>query len=95
VITGKATEIKNQRRTVMANKRDEVPTMSLNLTAPVDLFERIDRWREQWRIENNKVIAPTRSATIRWIVHNFLLKQEQKSVHKAGSKAPPKKRKAA
>jgi len=41
----------------------------LALKAPTELFERLDRWCEQ------QVARPSRPAAIRWIVHQFLLKQ--------------------
>ena len=56
-----------------------VPTMWLRLKGPVELFERLDRWRERYQAEHETVMAPNRQAAIRWIVHNFLLKQEQKA----------------
>jgi hypothetical protein len=63
------------------------PTMVLALKAPVEFFERLDRWREQYKREHDITMAPTRPAAIRWIVHNFLLKQEQqKPRRKAGAK---------
>jgi hypothetical protein len=55
----------------MTDKAQQIPTMWLGLKAPVELFERLDRWREQ------QVARPSRPASIRWIVHQFLLKQEQ------------------
>jgi hypothetical protein len=55
----------------MTDKAQAIPTMWLGLKAPVELFERLDRWREQ------QVARPSRPASIRWIVHQFLLKQEQ------------------
>jgi hypothetical protein len=55
----------------------ETPTMWLRLKAPVELFERIDRWCEQQQEAQGMTMRPSRPAAIRWIVHNFLLKQEQ------------------
>jgi len=62
---------------------DDVPTMWLHLKAPVEFFERIDRWCEQQKKERDMTMRPSRPAAIRYIVHNFLLKQEQ---HKAKRK---------
>ena len=56
-----------------------VPTTWLHLKAPVELFERLDRWCEQEQARQHMTIRPARPAAIRWIVHNFLLKQEQKA----------------
>ncbi len=56
---------------------DDVPTMTLGLKAPVELFERLDRWCEQQKEKRDMTIRPSRPAAIRYIVHNFLLKQEQ------------------
>jgi hypothetical protein len=61
-----------------AKTEPDVPTMWMQLKAPVELFERLDRWREQYKSEHETVMAPSRQAAIRWIVHNFLLKQEEK-----------------
>jgi hypothetical protein len=72
----------------MASDNDDVPTMSLHLKAPVELFERLDRWCEQWKLENNRVMTPSRPAAIRWIVHNFLLKQEQRGAKAKRAKRP-------
>jgi hypothetical protein len=73
------------------NESAEVPTMYFNLKAPVELFERLDRWREQYKIEHASVMAPSRQAAIRWIVHNFLSKQEAKM---SRPKRKPRKRAA-
>jgi hypothetical protein len=59
-----------------------VETMWLHLKAPVEFFERIDRWCQQVKERDGTVMAPNRSAAIRWIVHNFLLKQEQRAPRK-------------
>jgi hypothetical protein len=45
----------------------------LGLKAPVEFFERLDKWREQ------QIAKPSRPASIRWIVHQYLLKQEQRA----------------
>jgi hypothetical protein len=63
----------------MAKPEPDLPTMWLQVKAPVELFERLDRWRERYKSEHASVMAPSRQAAIRWIVHNFLLKQEQKA----------------
>jgi hypothetical protein len=49
----------------------------LKLKAPGDFWQRLDRWREHYKLKEKTVMAPTRPAAIRWIVHQFLLKQEQ------------------
>jgi hypothetical protein len=59
------------------SKSADEPTMSLLVKAPVTFFERIDRWCEQQKEAQGMTIRPSRPAAIRWIVHNFLLKQEQ------------------
>lgn len=56
---------------------DAVPTMLMTLKAPVEFFERLDRWCEQEQARRSMTMRPSRPAAIRWIVHNFLLKQEQ------------------
>lgn len=53
--------------------------MYLSVKAPVDFFERIDRWCEQERERQGMTMRPSRPAAIRWIVHQFLLKQEQRA----------------
>jgi len=54
-------------------KPDPPEMVLLGLKAPVDFFERLDHWREQ------QIAKPSRPASIRWIVHQFLLKQEQRA----------------
>jgi hypothetical protein len=66
----------------MATPNDDVPTMWMGLKAPVEFFERIDRWCEQERERQGMTMRPSRPAAIRFIVHNFLLKQEQKAERK-------------
>ncbi len=56
---------------------DDVPTMLMSLKAPVEWFERLDRWCAQQQQQRGMTIRPSRPAAIRYIVHNFLLKQEQ------------------
>jgi hypothetical protein len=63
----------------MAKAAAEVPTMWLHLKAPVEFFERIDRWCELQQALRGMTLRPSRPAAIRWIVHQFLLKQEQKA----------------
>ena len=48
------------------------------LKAPIELFERLDRWCEQQKAARGMTMQPSRPAAIRYIVHNFLLKQERK-----------------
>jgi hypothetical protein len=55
----------------------------LVLSAPADLFARLDRWR----LQQPGTLKPSRPASIRWIVHHFLRKQEQKA-----SRVKPRKR---
>jgi hypothetical protein len=71
----------------MAKSEPDVPTMWVRLKAPVELFERLDRWRERYKAEHGSVMAPDRQAAIRWIVHNFLLKQEQKASRRSKRRA--------
>jgi hypothetical protein len=54
-------------------KEEQIETALLALKAPVEFFEMLDRWRLQHPQK------PSRPASIRWIVHQFLLKQEQKT----------------
>ena len=61
----------------MATTPEPVETTSIQLKAPTELFERLDRWREQTAKRKQMTMAPSRPASIRWIVHQFLLKQEQ------------------
>jgi hypothetical protein len=63
--------------TIAVVKAEDVPTLRFPLKAPVDFFERLDRWREAVREKEGRVVAPDRGAAIRWIVHQFLLKQEE------------------
>jgi len=55
----------------------------LNLKAPVEFFERLDHWREQ----QDFTPKPSRPAAIRWIVHQFLLKQEAREERKGKTRA--------
>jgi hypothetical protein len=45
----------------------------LRLGAPGEFWRRLDRWREQQK----GTIKPSRPASIRWIVYQFLLKEGQ------------------
>lgn len=47
----------------------------LRLKAPDDFWRRLDHWCQQ----QGGVVKPSRPAAIRWIVHQFLLKQEQRA----------------
>jgi hypothetical protein len=60
------------------NSDPTVATMWLHLKAPVEFFERIDRWCAQQQAAQRMIIRPTRPAAIRYIVHNFLERQERK-----------------
>jgi hypothetical protein len=42
-------------------------------------FISLDRWRLEVKERDGTVMAPSRSAAIRWIVHQFLMKQEAKA----------------
>ena len=56
---------------------------TLQLKAPIELFERLDHWR----LQQPGAMKPSRSASIRRIVNQFLLKQEQKAAKsKTGSR---------
>jgi hypothetical protein len=61
------------------NPNDDVPTMYMSLKAPVEFFERLDRWCQQQKVAQGMTMKPSRAAAIRYIVYNFLLKQEQKT----------------
>ena len=54
---------------------EKVETALMALKAPVEFFERLDRWR----LRQPMTMKPSRPASIRWIVNQFLLKQEQKA----------------
>ena len=73
--------------TQTAKANDDVPTMWLHLKAPVDFFERIDRWCERQKEAGGMTIKPSRPAAIRWIVHQFLLKQERKTKRRPRKRA--------
>jgi hypothetical protein len=64
-------------------------TTTISLKAPTEFFERLDRWRE--RRGEGFVMKPSRPASIRWIVHRFLLSQEQKTARpQTGKRRRPK-----
>jgi hypothetical protein len=69
-----------------AKSGDDEPTIYMGLRAPVEFFERIDRWCEQQQELRGMTIRPSRPAAIRFIVHNFLLKQEQKAARRRRKK---------
>ena len=53
---------------------DKVKKMMLmQLKAPDEWFAKLDEWREK----QDAFVKPSRPAAIRWIVFQFLLKQEQ------------------
>jgi len=54
-------------------------TTFISLKAPVEFFERLDRWRLDVKERDGTVMAPSRPAAIRWIVHQFLVKQEERA----------------
>jgi hypothetical protein len=72
-------------------RSNEVPTMVLGLKAPVEWFERIDRWCAEQQQAQGMTIRPSRPAAIRYIVHQFLLKQEQLATRRKGKRRTPKK----
>jgi hypothetical protein len=45
----------------------------LKLKAPDAFWQKLDAWRER----QDFIPKPSRPASVRWIVHQFLLKQEQ------------------
>ena len=62
------------------SKNDErVETAWLGLRAPVDWFEKLDQWREQ----QDFTPKPSRPASIRWIVWQFLQTQEGRTAKRA------------
>jgi hypothetical protein len=54
---------------------ERVETAWLGLKAPVEWFEELDAWREL----QDFTPKPSRPAAIRWIVHQFLLKQGRRT----------------
>jgi hypothetical protein len=67
------------RKKYAPTEKQSEPAMWLRVKAPVEFFELLDKWREQWKIKNDRVMAPTRPDTVRWIVYQFLLKQEARA----------------
>jgi hypothetical protein len=74
-----------------AGNEDKVETAWMGLKAPVEFFERLDRWREA----QPHFVKPSRPAAIRWIVWQFLEGEAAKEAAKAAAvKAKrPKRRK--
>jgi hypothetical protein len=56
-------------------RKTVVETAWLGLKAPVEWFEQLDAWREQ----QDFTPKPSRPAAIRWIVHQFLVKQGRRN----------------
>jgi hypothetical protein len=50
-------------------------------------FISLDRWRLEVKERDGTVMAPSRPAAIRWIVHRFLLKQEARATEKKQERA--------
>ena len=73
---------RSKDRTTTQKKGEAIATTWLHIKAPVDFVERIDRWREHYKVEHDMVVTPSRPAVVRWIVYNFLLKDEQRTVKK-------------
>lgn len=64
---------------------EKAETALMALKAPAEFFERLDKWR----LRQSMTMKPSRPALIRWIVHNFLLREEQKEARKTKrAKAP-------
>jgi hypothetical protein len=63
-------------------KNERVETAWLGLKVPVELFQKLDAWREQ----QDFTPKPSRPAAIRWIVWQFLTKQEERAARKAERK---------
>ena len=61
---------------------ERVETAWLGLKAPVEWFEELDAWREL----QDFTPKPSRPAAIRWIVWQFLTKQEERAARKAERK---------
>jgi hypothetical protein len=59
------------------------PTELLALRAPVEFWQRLDKWCEQQDV----FLKPSRPAAIRWIVHQFLLAQEKQRPKKGKRRA--------
>jgi hypothetical protein len=55
---------------------DAVPLRTVPLRAPVEFFDRIDRWCQYVKERDQTVLTPHRTAAIRWIVDQFLRKEE-------------------
>ena len=72
----------------------KVPTTYISVKAPIELFERLDRWCEQYKEREKITIKPSRPAAIRWIVHQFLLKQEERTTAASKQKRVKPARKA-
>jgi hypothetical protein len=53
-------------------KPEPPETILLALKAPIDFFERLDRWCEQIAERERMTMKPSRPMAIRWIVYQFL-----------------------
>jgi hypothetical protein len=55
---------------------------AVRINAPADFWQRLDQWRER----QPNFVKPSRPATIRWIVDQFLVREQQRQ-GKRGRKA--------
>jgi hypothetical protein len=53
-----------------------IPLKTVPLRAPVEFFDRIDAWCRYVQERDQTVLTPHRTAAIRWIVDQFLKKEE-------------------
>jgi predicted transcriptional regulator len=59
-------------------KRVQEPVERQLVKAPVELFERLDRWCERMQRERNMTMRPGRPAAIRYILDQFLQREEKR-----------------
>lgn len=83
--------------TKQAMQDDDVPTLTQPVKAPVALFERLDRWCEWTRARDGMTMRPSRPAAIRYILDQFLTREEERMAKRSVREAAKKKlkRKAA
>ena len=67
----------------MQNDATQVPTMRIGLKAPVEFFERLDRWRQMVKQREQMMVRlPDRQAAIRFIVHHYLEAERAKEARR-------------
>lgn len=62
---------------------EKIATTLLALKAPVEFFERIDRWCQWVKERDGMTVTPSRPRAIRYIVDQFLVKEEAKMKRRA------------